>query len=216
MNKLSERFRTVTQQIEIQETCESILRPFILKFFIYKRDLYPKQYNRLERSSVAVLLRLLDFSKDGDYQSYIKYWHDIYLCRVVNDPTTPPIEIRFKTELYSGILRRIVRHALLRKDCSFIYSLQKGSKRVWPILPPKKEMAALEKHRTLLSGNYPDFDPFISRELSEGIEREGYLTFRPLLNSGIGEEREVLYTKFSPSLSAENIVTGKQIGRAHV
>jgi hypothetical protein len=202
MKLLSDKFNSITQNIDLQRTCESILRPFILKFFIYRKDLFPKQFDRLEKSSIQLLLNLTYFPDNGDYQTYIKYWHDQYLCKVCQDRQLPPIDNKFKKELYTGILRRIVRHALLRKDTSFIYSLQKGSKRVWPALPESKMMASLEKHRKCLSGGFDDFDPLIPKDLEDGISREGYLTFRPLFETGICESQEVTYTKFSPSLSA--------------
>jgi hypothetical protein len=202
MNLLSERFSTITQNNDLKSTCESLLWPFILKFFIHRKDLFPKQYNRLERSAINLILKLLPFFEDGEYQSYIKYWHDIYLCRVCKDPQTPEANDVFKNELYTGILRRIVRYALLRNDTSFIYSLQKGSKRVWPCLPVSKKMKSLEKHRNCLSGNFPDFDPYIPDDLRLGIAREGYLIFRPILEDQICENFKINYTKFSPSLSA--------------
>jgi hypothetical protein len=83
----------------------------------------------------------------------MKFWLDLFLHRTFRSLDSAPVRdesIRVGF-LFSGYLRRFVARRIAKRDLSFVYSLQKGSKRFWPQLGELKEAQALEKHRERLT-----------------------------------------------------------------
>jgi len=88
---------------------------------------------------------------NNNEQIFVKYWLDYHMCQFFHDPQRPEKPDFITEPLFSGWLKRFVSRSLAKHDVSFIYSLSKGSKRLWPQLGLQKHYDSLIKHRTRLS-----------------------------------------------------------------
>jgi len=140
------------------------------------------------RKTASTLVKVA--SDDNREQTFIKFWHDTFLCQMFQDPQRPPRESWNTYPLYTGWLKLFVARAIARRDLSFIYSLQKGCKQMWPPLGDVKKKAALDKHRGRLSEHRGP----LPRDLAETVQNESLRIF-----GGIEDMRP---TKFMPSGSA--------------
>lgn len=82
-----------------------------------------------------------------------------------------------------------------KKDLSFIFSLQKGSKRAWSPLGYPRMHASLLKHSERLSS----FHGFLPLDLDDNIRRTSYEVFQSIIPDGTVKPEP---TKFVPSGSA--------------
>jgi len=115
-------------------------------------------------------------NEENDEQTLMKYWLDTYLGKVIKDSTPPPRPPVVRHSLFSGWCLHFVKRAIARRDLSFIYSLQKGSKRAWPALSDKKKIAALRKHQERLSQPHG----YLPTDVESHIERVSKRTFKSL------------------------------------
>lgn len=136
-------------------------------------------------------------SDDNQEQTLIKYYQDLYVCKVFGDiegerllmTTAKPEVVKNNPPLFVGWLKRCIMHRLARSDYRFFYSLQKGAKKMWPSLGKVKELAAYQKHADRLSSFHGTCDADLasairltSKEIFQKVEKRG--------------------TKLMPSLSA--------------
>lgn len=139
----------------IGQYIESLIWPFVTRRSRSVEWFSVKDFQRVKECFRAMAKRLsLLMSPDNFEQVYLKYWLDLSLCKVARSADLPPSsdQIRAAGPLFRGILKRWVDRAILKQDYSFIYSLQKGSKKMWPELGQAKWEAAIEKHRMYLTG----------------------------------------------------------------
>jgi len=128
---------------------------------------------------------------DNHEQTYCKYWLDSLLCTAVHDHHSPPNRPDWvKEPLFSGYCRRFISRAVASHDLSFIYSLQKGSKRSWPALSDVSKQAAFDKHYARLSTP--------QTPISDSLRTEITLVSREVFQIQGSED----YSKFMPSGSA--------------
>jgi hypothetical protein len=129
--------------------------------------------------------RIIKYTDDENReQVFVKYWLDVFMCQVFNDHQRPLRDEWIVDNLFSGWLRKFVARAVAKKDLSFIYSLQKGTKRMWPVLGHKKEYLALQKHALRLGephGPLPDdLDLEIEKTSLEVFQRTNTLKSEPI------------------------------------
>jgi hypothetical protein len=94
-------------------------------------------------------------SDDNKEQTYLKYWLDLQLSRGVKGLYAAPQADAWVIEkgpLFTGILKRWVDRAVVKRDVAFCYTLQKGTKRMWPALGDVKVDAAYKKHENAMRG----------------------------------------------------------------
>jgi len=84
-------------------------------------------------------------------QAYIKYWTGVYMCKIYQDDNLPVREDWIEKPLFSGWLRRFMLRRLAKRDVSFFYSLDKGSKQSWPAMSEEKKELVLLKHAERIS-----------------------------------------------------------------
>jgi len=129
----------------ILESFVEIICAYLLRS---ERTIDTKDYRRLKQSFQLMAISILKFeSDDASQYDYVKYHIDRLMCKLVGDSNYPPDTGGWKdVPLFKGSVNRIIRQALIRKDNTFIYSLQKGTKACW--LPPGKVKLAkvMDKH----------------------------------------------------------------------
>jgi len=132
-----------------------------------------KEYSRYLNGFASMAERIQAMANDEEReQSYCKYWLDTLLCRVFKDEQRPEFNAEFhRSPLFSGILLRITDRAVARRDMSFIYSLQKGSKQMWQPLGRKKKEQALLKHSERLSSMKGDIPDDLVEEIRDNSRR---------------------------------------------
>jgi len=136
--------------------------------------------------------RINSFPEEVVRQKYVKYWHDLLLCKLFGDPRVPlPVEAFVSRPLYSGWLRKCVARLFARRDVSFFYSLQKGVKAAWPELPEAERLKALGDHAKALSSEPTPVHVILQKRITHISSQ----TFERM------SERE-LFTKFMPSGSS--------------
>jgi hypothetical protein len=155
-----------------------------------------KEYNRFVNSFRVTAVRINEVaSEDNREQTYCKYWLDGYLCKVFLDKQMPVKDDFVILPLFSGWCARFVSRAIARRDISFIYSLQKGSKLAWPSLGDIKRKGALEKHADRLS----DYRGSVCEDVSKQITSDSKLIFHDAVRTA---NRNGSWKKFLPSNSA--------------
>ncbi len=163
--------------------CCSLLWPFVARRSLRKNEWFSTpDLERVVSSFKKTIERIIKFtdSKNSE-QVFVKYWLDYFMCQVFGDSQRPERQDWIDQPLFSGWLRRFVARSIAKKDVSFIYSLQKGSKRLWPQLGNFKMNQALEKHRERLTephGLVPD-------DLSYMIQRTSLEVFRNTNNGDL-------------------------------
>lgn len=167
---------------------ESLIWPFVCRRSFRKEVFTNKEFGRFIRSiryTGSVLQEMRDMEIDRE-QSYAKYWLDNYLSKVFKDEnpdyidvldenglTKTRIQLRSVRDpwntrpLFEGWCRTAVLRAIARRDVSFIYSLQKGSKQAWPKLGEVKEQSALDKHKLRVAGSRGELPEDLVRSIRE-------------------------------------------------
>ncbi len=178
----------------IVQLVESLIWPFVCRRSTRKGDWFStKELDRFVVSMRKVALTLVKYSsEDNREQTFLKYWLDTLVCQVFRDPQRPSREPWIHDPLFVGWCKRFVLRAIARRDVSFIYSLQKGSKRAWPSLGEVKLKAAYDKHKINISTD--------RGEVPLPLKEEIYHCSRQVFKS-LGD-RYVAKTKFMPTGSA--------------
>lgn len=179
----------------VSQLVESIVWPFVSR--LSSRDgawLSPKEFTELGKSvdhMVVVVDKYID--NENREQSFLKFHLDSLLFKAFEDPSkmVPPRDSWNVDRLFVGWCHRFVQRALARHDVSFIYSLQKGSKKGWPAMGLEKLAASYKKHSERFGKSHGDV---ISQDLSEEIKAVSKKVFAELPNSD--------FTKFIPRGSA--------------
>nr|UJQ92819.1 MAG: putative RNA-dependent RNA polymerase [Narnaviridae sp.] len=176
---------------DLVQILDSLILPFVARKSLSKEWFSKIEHRRFVLSLARTARELARYeSEDNKEQSFLKFHLDSFLGRVFKDKTPPPRPEWLKTSLFSGWCLRFVQRAIARRDVSFIYSLQKGSKRAWPQLGLVKYKEALEKHAQRLSSNHG----FLPADLEYSIQGTSELIFRDLKSSS--------GSKFLPSNSS--------------
>ncbi|APG77273.1 RNA-dependent RNA polymerase [Wenzhou narna-like virus 5] len=169
-----------TNNTEVNVILESLLWPFVARRSQRSEMFSPKEFDRMVSSFKKTGETILKYvSADNKEQKFCKYWLDYYMCLVFQDHQRPEKPEWLNSNLFSGWLKRFVCRAIAKDDVSFIYSLQKGSKRLWPRLSKQSEYDAYLKHASRLSS----FHGFLPDDLDEEISRTSQEIFLPI-NSG--------------------------------
>lgn len=169
---------------------ESIVWPFVAR--VSKRDPWftDRDYDRFYKSARRMAARVLSHDKPGSIaQKYVKFWCDRFLQVGMHDVEECPSHPEFeRSPIFSGYMLRFVKRAIARHDLAFLYSLQKGSKRMWIALDVVCERASLEKHKERLTLVKPPTDRWMLQRIRNVSTR--------IFNGPIDD------TKFMPSGSA--------------
>lgn len=136
----------------------------------------------------------------GLEQDILKWHFDTLLFRVLDSEGRAPPGVQ--QEIFFGVLRRVISRALVRRDRTFFYSLQKGCKKSWPALSDARMFRSMDKHRTAVSTPPQYVPPFILRAI--GLQSR----------STFGQISVLDLTKFSPSFSACASTRDHPTGRA--
>lgn len=191
---------TVTQQCvgglgasaSIVQIVESLVWVFVARTSLRKSWFSDKELRRFTASMRCTARRVNAVaSEDNHEQTYVKYWLDSYLCKLFGEKELPAKDSFIVDPLFSGWCKRFLARRLAKKDLSFFYSLQKGSKKAWSALGKLKEKAALDKHYERLTTDHG--------LLPEDLHDEVVQTSRRIFRSCRGP---VAGTKFLPSGSA--------------
>jgi len=139
----------------VLQILKSLIWPFVARRSGRSELFSTKDYDRFVRSMAYTggVLRQMRIQEVDREQSFVKFWLDTYLCMVFGDDQRPIAAFpEWKTlPLFKGFTRLAVLRAIARKDVSFIYSLQKGAKQMWPALGAVKKQSALDKHKARIS-----------------------------------------------------------------
>lgn len=142
---------------------ESLVWPFVVRRSTHEGEWFtPKERGKFIRSIAVAASRIHELSSapDNRDQSFVKYWLDVAMCRVFQDAQRPPRPDWLTHSLFVGFMNRGLNRAIARRDLSFVYSLSKGSKRMWPELGEAKLEASLAKHKerigTPFQGDVPE------------------------------------------------------------
>jgi len=174
---------------------QSLIWPFVARRSMRKELFSDKELSRFIRSMRETAQRLIKTeSGKNDEQTYLKYWLDSYLALGFKDADRPtPLDEHItKVPLFTGWCKRNIVRAIARRDIPFLYSLQKGAKRMWPQLGREKERSNLEKHRERISTFHGDLNP----EFESILRATSLEVFRGINENGLD------FSKFMPSSSA--------------
>jgi len=142
------------------------------------------------RKTMNVIIKYTD--SENREQTFLKYWLDTYMCQAFGDEQRPIRDTWITDSLFSGWCRRFIARSIAKHDISFIYSLQKGSKRMWPVLGQEKKYQALLKH----SQRIGEFHGLLPSDLSLMIEKTSLEVFKST------NDQNSIATKLIPSGSA--------------
>lgn len=191
----------VASQIEItKDQCtllESLLWPFLARCSKRETFINPRNMEKLIQSLLITATRIKQHTdKYNKEQTFIKYWLDHYMCQVFEDHQRPLKEDWITENLFSGFLKRFVARAIAKRDLAFIYSLNKGSKRMWPTLSNYRKIQAFEKHRERLSTDHGT----IPKDLRSILTVTSLEVFKNINSSPT--EKTIFPTKLVPSRAA--------------
>lgn len=207
------------------QIAKSLILAFVVRFFAPRGSLSDKALNQICRSfahTVSAIHTYAEHPENRD-QSFVKYWTDVLMCKVFGDEQRPAKDDWIDKPLFVGYLRCLVVRSLQRQDLSFVYSLSKGSKRMWPALGEAKLKAALDKHKARLSRPYAiDVSPDLAVQTLEAAEA----VFTPIVGfrTKFDRKRQVFReeanrgrlppaTKIQPSMNA-CLQSGRSTGGA--
>jgi len=176
---------------------ESLLWPFVVHRSLRKGEWFePREWSRFRTSACDMGRRIVSHEDEENHeQTFCKYWLDYHLCRFTGDPNLPEKADWIVKPLFSGWMARCIARALANRrsasSASFFYSLQKGTKLMWPEMSELRKALALDTHRKRLSEPH-GFCP-------EDLLNEIRSTSQFVANRSITKLRSV---KFLPSGSA--------------
>lgn len=130
---------------------ESLVWCFVARRSLRKIPFDEVEFGRFIKSMRVTAQRILvNQTDDFREQSYVKYWTDSYLAQGFRDSERPVREDWNKSGLFSGWLKRFVLRAVAKRDLSFLYSLQKGSKQMWGPLGDENVRKSIRKSKERL------------------------------------------------------------------
>ncbi len=140
-------------------------------------------------------------TSDNREQVFMKYWLDYYLCKVFKDAQTPLKAEWIQDNLFFGWIRRFISRSISKQDVGLIYSLQKGSKKLWPPLGQEKLVAAYQTHHDRLTTDHG--------KVPEDLRHNIMVTSLEIFSSinRFQQHQVPLPTKFVPSQAACTDVT---------
>jgi len=202
---------TCPEEEGFNASCRSIVES-LLWVFVARRSsrevmFTEKEFGRFRASMRQTALRLKAYqSPDCREQGYCKFWCDTYLAMVIGDDDRPSRESWMKDSLFVGWCKRFVARALAKRDFSFFYSLQKGTKQMWEPLGKENVRKSILKSQDRLcsprgSVNIPD-------GIIEHIHKMSLRVFGKIPVNIVGQ-------KFMPSGSAclqASIINGGALG----
>jgi len=172
---------------------ESLIWPFIARCSLRTPWFSDKEYGRMILSFRKTAVKIISMeSPDNREQSFVKYWINFYNCQVFQDAVRAKREPWNKYPLFGGWLARFVARRVAKRDLSFIYSLQKGSKQMWPQLSFVKMEKDLKLHAKRLS----EWHGSCEEDLLNHIRRESVFAFKA------GTQGLIPATKFVPTGSS--------------
>jgi len=177
-----------------QSILTSLVRCFVVQFQKKDKPTFDKfQFTSLIKEFKVVWQKLLKArTAENGEQAFAKYHIDVILCNAFNDKTLP---IKSETlppfTLFSGWIKKYIhRRIVVKRDVSFAYSLQKGTKKCWSTLGPHSMYKTLKQHSEDLSKKGSPINDELSNEITLNMRR---------INKPRGS---LLGTKFLPSGSA--------------
>lgn len=178
-----------------QSILTSLVRCFQVQFSKEGKPTFDKfQYTSFIRSMKVVWKKILDSrSADNGEQAFVKYNLDVILCNAFQDPILPNKGPNVPNHgLFSGWLKKYIhRRIVVKRDISFAYSLQKGTKKCWTAPGIVNLYNTLKQHREDLSKK-------ITEPIPEDLQKE---IRKNMIR--INKRKDSLYgTKFLPSGSA--------------
>jgi hypothetical protein len=189
---VSTALEMISLGLDLSESVVSIVKSFVI-LFIARRSLRKggffstinsdckpvkssKEFHRFVNSMRYTAKTIKAYENEvNQEQSFCKYYLDFYLGKVFKDISKPigkPSWI--KHQLFSGWCLNMIKRSLAKRDGSFIYSLQKGTKKAWPQLSASSLQLAYEKHRRNLTG----FKGAISPEFEKCVLETASQVFR--------------------------------------
>nr|UJQ92941.1 MAG: putative RNA-dependent RNA polymerase [Narnaviridae sp.] len=187
---------TITRQVchELQATdnlrkiIESLIWPFVTRRSQRQEWFSDIEYHRMV-SSFKTTGRVIQKyeNPNDDHQTFCKYWLNVYLAKYFSAPSLPDKPEWIQEPLFSGWLKRFISRSLVKRDASFFYSLQKGTKMMWPELGEVSKDAALQKHKQRVSQQRGDipvdiYDTIVAvstRIFSRACKSDTYTKFIP-------------------------------------
>jgi hypothetical protein len=148
--------------------------------FVGRRSLRVEMFTRQEYDRFVKSMRVsaqrivVHQSEDVKEQTYVKYWLDSYLAAVFLDSERPVRDTWNVNDLFSGWCRKFVARAIARRDVSFLYSLQKGSKQMWDALKDENVRKSIRKSKARLCearGVVPERMTNVIRDVADSIFR---------------------------------------------
>jgi len=171
---------------------ESLVWPIVARRSNCSPWFETKELHRFTTSMRKTATRIKQFQDDENReQTYMKYWLDVLLCKVFKDSQRPPRPDWNTLPLFEGWCKLFMARAVANRDVSFIYSIQKGSKLMWPLLGDKKKQAALDKHKLAFTHEDRGALPL---DLKEMINEVSVAILQP--------KETAVTLKFMPSASA--------------
>ena len=179
---------------------ESLIWCFLARLSVSeKMSKNHKEYGRFISSMRVTACRIIETQTvDFREQSYVKYWIDTYLAMGFLDSQRPVREPWNTKNLFSGWLKRFVCRAVARRDLSFLFSLQKGSKQMWAPLGDENVRKAIDKSISRLCtprGYIPEYNN-ARGSVSDSIRNISDRVFVP------GKYDQNVGSRFMPSGSA--------------
>lgn len=175
---------------------ESLIWPFVARRSLRSKEWFTTdELRKVIKSMRKTIERIIKYTDtENREQTFIKYWLDLYMCQVFQDQQRPVKDDWIVDSLFSGYLRRFVARSIAKRDLSFIYSLAKGSKRMWPVLGEWKKHQTLLKHRQ----RFGEFHGECDADLIESIEK----TSKEVFAKSIGAQGIKLVPSESACLQA--------------
>jgi len=182
-NEKSEYFLIDGSSHPVFVITKSLLLPFLCITSTRDEWYNDKDYRRLISSFRITASRINNYVDRSDTeQNFAKYWTDFYLWKLFKDDPTAPVFSGPKGEilnLFSGFTINLVRRQIVKKNGSFLYSLQKGSRKMWPKLGPERHTKALLGHLKEFTTNHGRVPKDLMRHIVS-VARE---TFNPEANA---------------------------------
>jgi len=180
---------------QLKPLIASLVWPFVARrsMMTKRHPFEEKEFFRFQNSITETAKRIsFHINERNDEQTYLKYFLNVYLCKLFRDDQLPEKDefIDPKWPLFSGWCKKFLDRRILKRDASFVYSLQKGAKQAWPKLGEYKEKKAQEKHKSRMTVRHGE----VPRDLDTTIRYQSRRIF--------GVLRPDELTKFIPSTSA--------------
>lgn len=178
---------------------KSLIWPLLARSFYKKTTTSRKNFKKMIRATECMLNAVQSFvnleQDESLEQDYVKYWTDYYMYKAARSTDQPPnkSDERFGKPLFVGIFKLMILRAIARRDITLPYSLQKGSRRLWPALSKLRKQQALQKNEEILTR---------SRELVDQRVLDKIRDTTQSVLANLIEKKPHGGTKFFPSLSS--------------